>query len=45
MACKDDDGYVTQLKQQKSKSDITYRHIISESMCWQVISPFWFLLF
>ena len=35
MTCKDDSGYVAQLKQQKSKrkGDITYQHIAIESMC------------
>ena len=33
MACKDDSGYVAQLKQQKKKGDITYQHTAIESMC------------
>jgi len=37
--------YVSQLKQKNQKGDITYQHIAIKSMCWQVISPFWFWLF
>jgi len=29
--CNDESGYITQLKQQKSKGDITYQHIDIES--------------
>ena len=33
-ACKDDSGYVAQLKQQKLKGDITCQHIDSMAICW-----------
>jgi len=33
MVCKDDSGCITQLKQQKSKCDITFQHIDYLAMC------------
>ena len=38
-ARKNDRGYIENSKNQKG--DITLQHIAVESMCWQVISPFW----
>ena len=38
--CKDDSGYITQLKQQKSKRvDITCQHVVYVAMSYSVISP------
>jgi len=44
--CKDVNGYVAQSKQQKINKVILHISTsIIESMCWQIISPFWFWLF
>jgi len=32
-ACRDDSSYVAQLKQQKSKGDITYHTLLISNMC------------
>jgi len=44
--CQDDNGYISPLKQQKLKSwyYLAAHHKCTLSMCWQVITPLWFLL-